>query len=494
MGLHGHCANAITMYTPVLSPPPARPIEAATPAASPPLEALLPAQAQAALFGSAALRPAAQALARTLAQQLSIDRVAVGIVQSSLVRVAAVSDGELPAQPGQRESATEAAMAEALDQRALVIEPEPAGFAQHPRITAAHRRLVERQGDLAATLPLFVHGKPVGAITVMRRAAAGVPARLQPAELAALQQVADMAGPVLRLMRLNERSPLARAADALRGWLQPADGRRASLRWAALAAAGALALVSLLPLPAQVGGAARVEGAVQRVLVAPTDGFLENAHARAGDEVRAGQVLAELSQRDLQLDRQRWASQLAQHQNSFAAANARRDRSQLVINQQRAAEAEAQLALVDMKIDRAQITAPFDGMVIRGDLTQQLGAPVQQGTELLTVAPRDRFRVMVQVDERDIAAVQPGQAGTLALSALPWDTTNITVLRITPMATAVEGANVFEVEAELPHPPAGLRPGLQGQAHIDIGRQPPLWGFARRAAQAVRLAAWRVLG
>lgn len=473
---------------PALHPPPAATVRAA-PAAPAVLGAC-----QAALLSQPALGPAAQALARALADGLGVDRVAVGIVQRSLVRVVGLSDGDAPPAASRRESATEAAMAEALDQQALVIEPEPAGQPGTPRITLAHRRLAERAGDVAATLPLFVQGRPVGALCLLRRAGAAGPARLSADELMLLQQLGALAGPVLQLLQLNERSLPTRLRDGLRSWLQPADRRRAALRGSAAVAAVVLAVLSLVPLPARVGGAARVEGAVQRVLVAPTDGFLENAHARAGDEVRAGQVLAELAQQDLQLDRQRWASQLAQHQNSLAAANARRDRAQLVIQQQRAAEAEAQLALAEMKLERAQITAPFDGMVIRGDLTQQLGAPVQQGTELLTVAPRDRFRVMVQVDERDIAAVRPGQSGTLALSALPWDTTALKVLRITPMATAVEGANVFEVEAALIDPPAALRPGLQGQARIGTGLQPPLWSAARRAAQAVRLAAWRWLG
>ncbi|MCR5868328.1 HlyD family efflux transporter periplasmic adaptor subunit [Aquincola sp. J276] len=471
-----------------LHPPPA-----ATQPAVPAAPAVL-AACQAALLGQPTLAPAARALARTLADGLGLDRVAVGIVQRSLVRVVAVSDGDAPPPSSRREGATEAAMAEALDQQALVIEPEPAGAGGTPRITLAHRRLAERPGDLAATLPLFVQGRPVAALCLLRRAGAAGPARLSADELALLQQVGALAGPVLQLLQLNERAFPTRLLDGLRAWLQPADRGRAALRGTAAVAAVALAVLSLVPMPARVGGAARVEGAVQRVLVAPTDGFLENAHARAGDEVRAGQVLAELAQQDLQLDRQRWASQLAQHQNSLAAANARRDRAQLVIQQQRAAEAEAQLALAEMKLERAQITAPFDGMVIRGDLTQQLGAPVQQGTELLTIAPRERFRVMVQVDERDIAAVQPGQTGTLALSALPWDTTALKVLRITPMATAVEGANVFEVEAALIDPPAALRPGLQGQARIGVGLQPPLWSAARRAVQAARLAAWRWLG
>jgi multidrug resistance efflux pump len=53
---------------------------------------------------------------------------------------------------------------------------------------------------------------------------------------------------------------------------------------------------------------------------------------------------------------------------------ARADRAQLVISQAKADEARAQLALVDEQLGRIRIEAPFDGVVIRGDLSQSLGA------------------------------------------------------------------------------------------------------------------------
>ena len=50
-------------------------------------------------------------------------------------------------------------------------------------------------------------------------------------------------------------------------------------------------------------------------------------------------MLAELAEQDLQLEHKRWASELAQHENAYAAAMARADRTQLVISQARADEA-----------------------------------------------------------------------------------------------------------------------------------------------------------
>jgi multidrug efflux pump subunit AcrA (membrane-fusion protein) len=315
------------------------------------------------------------------------------------------------------------------------------------------------------------------------------------ADAAAMEHVAAFAGPVLALMMANERKLPRRLRNDLRDWLA-ADGRpaRRLARRAMPVAAVMLLLVLLLPTTMVIGGHARLEGAVQRVLSAPADGFVQQVHARAGDAVRAGQPLLDLADQDLQLERQRWQSQLAQQLDALAAAQARSDRALLVQTQGKADEAQAQLDLVNQRLARSRLVAPFDGIVVQGDLSQQLGAPVKQGAELMTLAPSDAFRVIVEVDERDVAYVQVGQPGTLALSALPWDTLPLRVNRITPVATAVEGRNVFEVEAELLDRPAGMRPGLQGTARIEAGAAPTLWQWTRRLVEQARLAWWEWWG
>jgi multidrug efflux pump subunit AcrA (membrane-fusion protein) len=441
------------------------------------------------MLAKARLLDASHALARGAKKELRFERVCVGLLRGAVVDV--VGDSGLPAaltRPAD-DPRIAAAMTEALDQRACVTVPEPA-FQTLPRIVQFHQALLDGSIGGVLSVPMSAHGRQIGAITALRRGATTISAD----DVDALAHLASLAGPVLHLMQANERPAWQRGRDAL------AEGWRAGARerpWfkPAMVAAGIGLLVLLfVPFGASVGGHARLEGAVQQVLVAPSDGFLKLANARPGDLVQKGQVLVEFAQQDLLLDRERWASQLEQHETGLAAANARRDRAQLVINQSRAAEAEAQLALADMKIARSVLLAPFDGIVVRGDLSQQIGAPVQQGAELMTLAPSDRFRVMVEVDERDIALVQVGNAGAVTLSALPWDTLPLRVTRITPMATAVEGANVFEVEAELLAHPADLRPGLQGNARIDIGRQPLAWGGLRRVLDAIRLTAWKWFG
>ena len=261
-----------------------------------------------------------------------------------------------------------------------------------------------------------------------------------------------------------------------------------------LAGTLALATSALLPLPHEVSGRARLEGAEQRVLVAPSDGFVKAAHVRPGDRVETGAALLQLVEDDLHLERERWASQLAQHENAYAAAMAGADRVGTATSMAKIDEAQAQLALVDERLQRGRLTAPFDAVVIAGDLSQSIGAPVRQGDVLLTLASGGQQRVIVEVDETDIARVRAGQTGQLALSSLPWHGEELLVERIAPMARAVDGRNVFEVQARLVAPDAALRPGLLGRASLVVGRRPPLWVWLGGAANRARLAWWAFVG
>ncbi len=445
---------------------------------------------QAAVVSHGRLGPAATAFASELATRLGCARVAVGFVEDRFSRVVAVSHGTLGDGPTESLRAIATAMDEAIEQAATVLSPALPELP--PRIVLAHEELVRRDGGTVCSIPIAVDGELVGAVSLHFRQG-GVP--IEAPQLADWEHAVALVGPVLHFMRHGERPWRKRLRDRLRrgwAWLRSPSGSRARIAVAALLVA--LAVLLALPFDYRVGGNARVEGAIQRVLVAPVDGFLKRSEVRPGDRVRAGQVLAELAEQDLQLEHNRWASELAQHENAYAAAMARADRSQLVISQARADEARAQLALVDEQLGRTRIEAPFDGVVIRGDLSQSLGSPVQRGDVLLTVAPRERFRVIVEVDERDIGRVRVGQPGSLALSALPWDTLAVKVTRVTPMANAVEGRNVFEVEAALDAQPDTLRPGLRGVARIVVGREPLLWAWTHRLTEWLRLGVWSWLG
>ncbi len=429
------------------------------------------------------LPEAALKLANHLAEAYRFDRVGVGIVSAGAMGVAAMSRGASLDERQELVRGMADAMAEAADQKVAV--QYPGGLQEVPRIVHAHARLATRAGTALCTAPLMCGGTAIGALTFERKGAA--PLAASDCELAV--QAADAVAPLLELKRQADRPWWARAADAMRRWWRQRGerGRRVVLGGALLATVVFL----LLPVTFHVGAPARVEGAVQRVLAAPMDGFLRQTRVRPGDAVKQGDVLVELADQELLLEKRKWESEVVRHQNNFSLAMGRSDRGQFAINYARAAEARAQLELVEQQLARAQVVAPMDALVIQGDLTQLIGAPVKRGDTLLTLAPADQYRIIVEVDERDITHVRLRQRGRLALAAMPGETLHFSVQRITPVAAVTRDArNVFEVEGRLDAGSVLPRHGLQGVAKIESDRHSLAWIGGRRVVDWLRLTIW----
>jgi multidrug efflux pump subunit AcrA (membrane-fusion protein) len=167
------------------------------------------------------------------------------------------------------------------------------------------------------------------------------------------------------------------------------------------------------------------------------------------------------------------------------------DRTQIGIHAANLDEVNAQKDLVEQQIALTKLTAPFDGTVVKGELTRLLGTPFKRSDVLFTLAQGTGLRVVVDVGERDIENIKVGQSGRLVLSARPSDRLDIHIARISPVATVTaEGQNVFEVEANIDGSAQSLAPGMKGTAKIDTGTSPIAWHWAKRAARALYYFGW----
>ncbi|HEY5739240.1 MAG TPA: HlyD family secretion protein, partial [Gammaproteobacteria bacterium] len=109
---------------------------------------------------------------------------------------------------------------------------------------------------------------------------------------------------------------------------------------------------------------------------------------------------------------------------------------------------------------------------------------------LFKIAPLEDYRIIVKVDESEIAYIEPGQRGSLALSSLSEQQLPITIERITSVARAEDGANFFRVEASLPEGGKALRPGMEGIAKINAGQERLLWIWSHEIIDWLRLWVW----
>jgi RND family efflux transporter MFP subunit len=433
---------------------------------------------------------AAAAFATELAIMFGCERVSVGLSGRRHVKVEALSHAtEFRANQGLLRDIG-AAMEEAIWQGATLIYPLPEGA--QPRVDRAHADLAQRHGSAwISTVPLVKSGRPCGAITLERNN----PEPIGRVELTLCENIGALLGPLLEVRRAVDSPWPAKLGGALREAVSPLFGPgHLAVKAGGSAALAVLLAAAFISGDYRVSAPARLEGAIQRVLAAPTDGYLKQTHVRTGDRVKEGQLVAELADEDLKLEERKAQSEVSQLENSYGTALVKQDRAEVAILGAKLEESRAQLALTQARLQRTQVQAPFDGVVITGDLTQSLGAPVKKGEALMTVAPEHDFRVILEVDERDIADVQLGKTGSLALSALPGDTLPLEVARITPVATTGQGRNFFEVEAKLKTKAEQLRPGLLGVGKVEAGSRSLLWIWTHRISDWMRLTLWSWIG
>jgi RND family efflux transporter MFP subunit len=417
---------------------------------------------------------------------MECDRVSIGFKGRKGVRVAALSHSAEFGKDTNLVRAIGSVLDEAVDQKAVIFYPLPEGVA--PLVTRSHDDLAQ-QCSLGAicTVPFGQGEEFFGALTLERQAA-------KPFDGSAVEMiktVASLVGPILEEKRKEERWITTKAAEAAVAQLKKFTGPgHFALKMATAVAIIVVLFFTFAKGVHRVRAPTVLEGVVQRSISAPFNGYVMEAPARPGDVVRQGSMLCRLDDRELKLERLKWATQKEQFLKQHSEATANHDRAQALINEAKIDQAEAQVSLLDEQLSRAKIVAPFDGIVTSGDFYQSLGTAVERGQVLFEVAPLHGYRIVVQVDERDIGWVAIKQRGELALPSVPGTVFPFTITRITPISTAKEGRNYFRVEAELDQASEKLRPGMEGLGKISAGRARFIWIWSHDVTEWIRLKVW----
>ena len=211
---------------------------------------------------------------------------------------------------------------------------------------------------------------------------------------------------------------------------------------------------------------------------------------RPGDIVKSGDLICQIEDKDLAVEKVKWESQINQYQGQYRDALAKYNRSEINILKAQLKQAEAKLELIQKQLARTRIYSPFDGIVVSGDLSQSLGAPVERGEVLYELAPLNEYRVILEVDERDITEVKTTMRGELVLTGAVEDNLPFIVKKITPVSENREGNNFFRVEAQLLEHRDYLRPGMEGVGKINVGERKLIWILTREMINWFQLKIW----
>lgn len=429
---------------------------------------------------------AAMAVTSELASGLQCERVSIGFIEKNDVRLHTISNSSNHVTRQNIVKCIEAAMLEAVDQQETLVFPPDSNSYYY---TQEHEALVKQHsGQYICTVPLMVNEKVIGAVMYERHGEVGT-FNEKTKELC--EQLAALFAPILYYRRLNDRPITEKLKDSGHSLLSNIFGSEyLGVKLISLIVLSVCVFSFFMQWNYRVSANAILEGAIERVITAPEAGYIKGASARPGDIVEAGATLATLDDRDLLLEKLKWSGKYKQISKEYREALAIHNLSQIGILRAQLSQAEAQLEILALKLNRTLITSPISAVIVSGDYTRALGSPVERGQVLYKVSPLEDYRVVLQVDESDISGISVGMHGELTLSAAAKETFEMEVIKITPVSNAENGINYFQVEATLSSTPDFLRPGMQGVGKIEVGERQMLWVWTHKMVDWVRLKLW----
>jgi len=203
----------------------------------------------------------------------------------------------------------------------------------------------------------------------------------------------------------------------------------------------------------------------QATVTSRTGGILEELLVEEGDRVTAGETLARLEDAEQALAVARFTStetiksRELERSQELRASNIISE-NELELLRREAQDAKHDLALARLELSRTTIEAPFDGIVVLRHI--DVGATVTNGTAILDLADLDPLYVDVNVPERHVARLAPGQSVRLSADTIERPV-EAEIERIAPVVDATTGTVKVTVAVERPRELEGRSPGPFGQ-------------------------------
>jgi hypothetical protein len=262
-----------------------------------------------------------------------------------------------------------------------------------------------------------------------------------------------------------------------------------------LACLVALIAVMALPVRQSVLAPAEIVAREPGLVRAPLAGVIETVHVRPNEAVSAGTKLVSLEGSELTTQRE-----IARQQLSVAEAELRQARQQALFDPQSRArlavlegrrdQHAAELAFINERLSRIDITAARDGIAIFDDVADWEGRPVALGERIMLLADPQARELEISLTVADAINLEPGADIRFFLNIDPADPIAASLIRAGYRASAMpDGAMAYRLRAALNEDDPRLRIGLRGTARIYGERTILVLYLLRRPIAWIRLRA-----
>jgi putative peptide zinc metalloprotease protein len=270
---------------------------------------------------------------------------------------------------------------------------------------------------------------------------------------------------------------------------------------------GAVSLAVLFlipPVPSRVASDFVLEPFREAHIRAEVPGMVSRVLVKQGDLVSAGEVIAVLSNPDLEARAGISNQQLAMADGALRAAEMRSDSTPLGAAIQEKQRVEKERSINQTRASALVLRAPFAGVISTQTPAHKLGQYLEAGDEFCEVVDRDSMKARILVRDWEIEDVHPGSGASLKVTPYAFRTYSGTVARILP-ATATdqpisqparlqrfgqELTNYVAVEMVFPNSDGSLLEGMTGTAKIAGRSSPVAWQVGRGAWRWIRSQVW----
>ncbi|RME94334.1 MAG: efflux RND transporter periplasmic adaptor subunit [Verrucomicrobia bacterium] len=306
-----------------------------------------------------------------------------------------------------------------------------------------------------------------------------------------------MTGPRAGLDRVNEQTNMKKWAGLILVVVLAAAGWHYRDRWLPAADQDAGPAVPMVATAIQTNIQFAVQAAgeispAEQVSVRPEiNGRIELLPVDIGDEVRKGELLFKLDDKELRnqyestktmvdrarleleksrRDYERAQKLLAENLISQEMFDNARTTYELASNALERAQRE--LAVIEERLTKTEVRAPFDCTVLTRPVS--VGQAVSgsggfnSGTEVLTIADLNNLVINAHVNQADVPRLKVGQVVEVQVEAVSGLVVTGVVERIAPQATYRNNLKGFAARILLKNPDRRVRPGMTANVRIPV--------------------------
>jgi hypothetical protein len=428
------------------------------------------------------------ALVNNLSQRFACEQVAIGLVRHNRVKLVAISGTDTFKENSPGIVDLLEVMEECRDVGELVSSQsaqQTRGSQQRP----IHRRWASTTQSNVCSVPLKVDGLDVAVVSFRRPASR----EFTTDELGELAGTVEPFSTALELYERSRRNFKECLLDATRGaWKNAFNPKTRTGAVTRIVAASIMLFLIFGQLPYRPKCKATLVPSHQTHILAPFDCQLAEVFVEPGQSLKANDVMFRLDTSALTAERAQMVAEWERNEAEVRHYLSQGDAANASLSKAASAVASAKLAAAERKLELCTVRAPYDGVVSNSDLKRNIGQAFPIGQPLLTFTPMDQFEVELRLSESIASMVEAGCTGDFTSVANPSDSFECEVYAIDGSARVIDGQNVITAHARLHSTVSmnGMRSGMEGVAHANVGWKPVPWIMFHKVIDYVRLNMW----